>query len=227
MLTNPETMPMRRFLFPLLALPLLVGSTLAQSALPSGGGRALEEHYFSVGLGVPMTSYPDDTRTLIENLESAEGVSRLPLEFNVGVYWPISDAHTLFGPILEVTSDHLSRGDESISFNLMTLAASARRYFTGVAGDGLFGRVDAGIAFAGVNHRYGGDTYSESGNIGFGGAAGAGWAFAVSSSTSIEIGATALFRALPGHETGQREEGADVFEQGSYVAGSFSVGVLW
>ena len=86
MLTNPETMLMRRILFALLALPLLVGSTLAQSALPSTGGRALEEHYFAVGLGVPMTSYPDDTRTLIEDLESAAGVSRLPLEFNVGVY---------------------------------------------------------------------------------------------------------------------------------------------
>lgn len=218
---------MKRLLTALFVLPLLATVALAQPGIPGAGGRSVESHYFSIGAGIPLNSYPKDTRALIEDLESYQGVSRVPIDVNAAVYWPIIDSRTVIGPAVQLTGDHLSRGDESIGFNVISLTASARRYLTGDIGDGLFGRIDAGIASAGVSHRIDNETYAENGNVGFGGAIGTGWALAVSSGTSIELSATALYRDLPGHVTGSVREGQDIFEEGTYVAAAFGVAVLW
>lgn len=216
---------MKRLILSLLSLPMIAAVATAQPGVAAPGPRALESHYFSFAAGVPINSYPDDTKATIEHLQSYDGVTRVPIDGEIGVLWPVVDNHTVLGPSFRATSDIFNRGDEAISFMTMNFGASARRYFTGVVGDGLYGRLDAGVAYASLTHRIGDQTFTGSGNVGFAGTAGAGWSFAVSPGTSIELGAAASYRRLPGHETGVDSDQA--FEAGSYVSGIFSVGVLW
>ena len=219
---------MRRLLSALLLLPLLVATTAAQTTSPEpAAGRAPEPYYFSFAFGVAATSYPADTRALIDDLARHDDVARIPIDGEIGVSWPVFDEMTTLGPSMRATGDHLTRGDESISFNVMSLAASARRYFTGVIGDGPFGRVDAGVAFAGVSHYIDGTpTGSRQGEFGLHAGLGAGWSFPLSSGTSLEIAAAGSYRSLPGHETGQKKRG-ELFERGNYLAGSVGVGLFW
>jgi hypothetical protein len=222
-----ETMTMNRFLRALLLLPVLASTALAQPGVSGpGGGRALESHYFSVEVGVPLNSYPADTRALIDELDAYDGVSRIPVDFSFAVLWPVIDNQTLLGPQAQVTSDHLSRGDVQVSFNVVTLGATARRYLTGTIASGLYARADVGIASAGITHRIEDAERSKSGNFGFGSALGAGFALPVSSGTSLELSATAAYRLLPGYETGSRGY-EDIFEKGEYLSAIFGVAVVW
>jgi hypothetical protein len=211
-------MIMKRIGLILLALPLIAVAAHAQ--------RAAETHYFAIGLGIPMNSYPDDTRRLVADLDATEGVTRLPLDFDVAAYWPIVDGRTVLGPAVHGSADNLTRGDETIALNVIGLGASARRWITGTTGDGLFGRLDAGVAFAGISHDIGSERYSKSGNFGFGGMIGAGYSFAVSSGTSLEVAANAAWRSLPGYTTGRQGSG-DIFESGDYTTVAVDVAVLW
>jgi hypothetical protein len=216
---------MKRYLLTLLLLPIV--ATLATAQAPSLGGRQLESHYFAVGVGYPLNSYPDDTRELIEELQNLEGVSRIPIEASLAAYWPVLDNQTLIGASFGVVGDNLSRGSESISFNVMTLGASARRYLSGSIGDGPYARLDVGIATAGINHRIDDLSFNADGDVGIGGAAGAGYDLAISSGTSLELSATALYRNLPGHLTGSEGSNDETFEQGNYISASFGVALLW
>jgi hypothetical protein len=150
-----------------------------------------------------------------------------------GVLMPLLGRKTLLGLMLSLTSEG-EDGDKVItsSYSLTDIHVSIR-HFISAPGDGLYLRGDIGIAQAsstttGGLGSYGVDNGDHT-NGNWGGAllVGAGYAFPISSGTSLSIDATYTGRLLPGYDTGTWATSNESFENGVYSTAAVMVSVLW
>ena len=116
------------------------------------------------------------------------------------------------GVVVNATADRLDYGDQDwMQVNLYTYAVSTQ-YYTRQVGQGMFGRLDIGIAAANISFDIEGDTEDETSDSGIGMLVGIGYAYPILSGTRIAFNLNYAMRTI---------------EEEAYSTVGFSVGGLF
>lgn len=151
---------------------------------PINSKSDIESWYLILGLGYSDISYPDELQGLIDELKKASNVSHLPLNINIGFYWPLNNKKTMLGAVINGDGDAFSSGSENMQINTYLMGGSAVFHLMDILGKGVYLRADAGLAFSVVTYSLG-ESYSS--DMGFGLRLGGGYAIPISSGTRILI----------------------------------------
>ena len=177
-----------------------------------GAQNKSEKWYTYWGLGGADPTYPSEVGSLLDLMGALPGVDRTRMSMDLlGFYMPIS-GKMLAGVVVNATADRLDYGDQDwMQVNLYTYAASTQ-YYTRQVGQGLFGRLDIGIAAANISYDIEGDTEDETSDSGIGMLVGVGYAYPILSGTRIALNLNYAMRTI---------------EEEAYSTVSFSVGGLF
>jgi hypothetical protein len=183
--------------------------------LPTDGEGAQnkrEKWYTYWGLGGADPTYPSEVGSLLDLMGALPGVDRTRMSMDLlGFYVPMS-SKILAGVVVNASADRLDYGDEDwMQVNLYTYAASAQ-YYARQVGQGLFGRLDIGLAAANVSYDIEGDTEDETSDSGIGMLVGIGYAYPILSGTRIAFNLNYAMRTI---------------EEEAYSTVGFSVGGLF
>ena len=133
--------------FTLVLICALVGLTNDSE----GAQNKSEKWYTYWGLGGADPTYPSEVGSLLDLMGALPGVDRTRMSMDLlGFYVPMS-SKMLAGVVVNASADRLDYGDENwMQINLYTYAASGQ-YYARQVGQGLFGRLDVGLAAASVS----------------------------------------------------------------------------
>ena len=177
-----------------------------------GAQNKSEKWYTYWGLGGADPTYPSEVGSLLDLMGALPGVDRTRMSMDLlGFYMPIS-GKMLAGVVVNATADRLDYGDQDwMQVNLYTYAVSTQ-YYTRQVGQGLFGRLDIGIAAANISYDIEGDTEDETSDSGIGMLVGIGYAYPILSGTRIAFNLNYAMRTI---------------EEEAYSTVGFSVGGLF
>jgi hypothetical protein len=137
----------------------------------------VEDWYSYWGIGFSDTAYPEPLDSILDVAESVSD-TRLKISIDIlGFYFPVADATTIAGFVINGASDRLDDGSDNIQINLYTYGVSAMKFLGTEPGDGLFFRGDFGITKAVLSSSFSSSVGSDTGT-GF--LIGTGYGFAVS-----------------------------------------------
>jgi hypothetical protein len=113
-----------------------------------------ENWYWGMNLGVAAVRYKGNLETLTNAYKTSSNPSHAGGYFDIYFLWPLSNKKTAIGPSISTIHD---RYESSITSDLTVtttiLGASIQHFFTSNIGEGLFGRVDLGVARAKLDNR--------------------------------------------------------------------------
>ena len=187
----------------------------ALMVLPTDGEGAqnkLEKWYTYWGFGGASTTYPSEIGDSLDLLEALPGVERSELSMDLlGFYLPMSK-RMLAGVVVNASADLLEMDDEDwMQVSLYTYAASTQ-YYAREIGQGLFGRLDFGLAAANISYEIGGETDDETSDSGIGLLFGVGYAYPIMSGSRITLNLNYAMRTI---------------EEEAYSTVGFSIGGLF
>lgn len=187
----------------------------ALMVLPTDGEGAQnkrEKWYTYWGLGSADPTYPSELGASLDLLGALPGVDRTRMSMDLlGFYVPMS-SKMLAGVVINGSADRLDDGNEDwMQVNLYTYSASTQ-YYTRQIGQGLFGRLDIGLAAANISYDIDGDTEEETSDSGIGMLVGIGYAYPILSGTRITFNFNYAMRTI---------------EEEAYSTVGFSVGGLF
>ena len=191
---------------------ILICSLVVLPINGEGTQNKSEKWYTYWGLGSADPTYPNEVGSLLDLMGALPGVDRTRMSMDLlGFYIPIS-GKILAGVVVNGTADRLDYGDQDwMQVNLYTYAASTQ-YYTRQVGQGLFGRLDIGIAAANISYDIEGDTEDETSDSGIGMLVGVGYAYPILSGTRITLNFNYAMRNI---------------EEEAYSTVGFSVGGLF
>ncbi len=190
-----------------LVLSVLIFSTnIANSQYTVSKQKTMiESWYLTLGLGYSVISYPSWLQNGVDELVKISGTSHLPLNINLGVYWPSSNDKNLFGVCITGDGDRFENGNNSMQINTYLIGGSMIHHLSSYIGDAFYVRGDAGIAYAAIVEDFGSGASSD---IGFGLRIGLGYAIPVSMETRIQIDAGYTYRNIESDDYGSFSIGA-------------------
>lgn len=168
----------------------------SQSILKQEQKPGVETWYLLLGLGYSDISYPSGLQELIDIMKESSEVNHLPLNMNVGVYWPLNNAKTLLGFIIGADGDRFEYPSGSMQLSSYLIGGSIISHLTDYIGKGVYLRGDAGISFIGITSSTSGDASSDTG---FGLRFGGGYSIPISKDeTRLQLDIGYTYRSIEG-----------------------------
>lgn len=168
----------------------LANSELHEVSDPSGLPTKNEDWYFLAGIGPSHANYSGVLGNAYEEDGDASGVDRTStINFELAVYWPLSDHKTMLGVASYAVGDSMedSAGNEqSLYVNL--LGFSAYHFFGKNIGDAWFIRGDVGLTAARIDIDYNSANYDGRSDRELGFMFGGGYGFPLGSETRVLVG---------------------------------------
>jgi hypothetical protein len=190
-------------------LASIVFVLLIPTAAYADNASGVEDWYAYWAIGGSSNHYPGSLDAALNTLESAPGVNRSQLAFDMlGFYWPLNNKTTL-GFVISGSADRLddSFGDY-LQINHYLYGASSMHFFGKTIGDGFYVRGDVGIAKLNLDSNFGNAT-SDNGS-GF--LLGVGYGWPISNESRILVGLSVSNYSV---------------ENENYSTTSLTVGGLW
>ncbi len=166
--------------------PALETNSITQTA--SDSGNLDENWYWGMNLGISAVRYKGALKTSTDLYKSGTDASHAGGYFDLYFLWPLSNKKTAIGPSVSTIYD---RYESSVTSDLTVkttlIGGSIHHYFTSNIGEGLFARIDLGIAQTKLDNRL----FSTSSpnrsddETGFGARFGLGYSLPVSDTTRI------------------------------------------
>lgn len=148
-----------------------------------------EPWYVHIGIGLSSMSYEADTKEVVDEIESVEGVDNFSMMVDLfGLYFPFNNHKTLFGANFNMALENWSYQSRSIQLTQYLISASSYHYFGQGIGDGFFVRGDLGIAWYNIDIDFDVIEANESTDKGLGLLAGVGYAVPISRETRMQFG---------------------------------------
>ena len=158
-----------------IAVCVMVGTANAESYAKETEESHLESWYLNVGLGAAFTGYPSEIQELLDAIEDMDGVDRIRIGLDMGVYFPIG-TKAILGAAITGAGDRLEAdSDNWMQVNQYLYAVSAQYFLGREIGQGLFLRGDMGLAAWVVENEY----MTITSERGFGGLIGAGYSWPI------------------------------------------------
>jgi hypothetical protein len=172
----------------------------SQSILKQEQKPGVEPWYLLLGLGYSDISYPSGLQELIDILKESSEVTHLPLNINIGVYWPMNNAKTLIGFIISADGDMFDYQGGNMQINSYLIGGSLISHITDYIGKGIYLRGDAGISFISVSSS---SSSGSSSDPGFGLRVGGGYELPISKDeTRIQFDIGYTYRNIEGDSYG-------------------------
>ncbi|MCZ7555445.1 MAG: hypothetical protein M5R41_03450 [Bacteroidia bacterium] len=191
------------------AMQLLSVVTMAQE-------HERETYYFRAGVGYPFVRYSDGMREYTEFLRSESGHRSLLAAMDIGLYWPILNHRALLGMAVTGFFDTYEGPGWNASLNFAQFGPSMQYTFTGIAGEGVYVRLDPGLVMqwnqVDISDGKERVRYEIADNSGFGILLGLGYAYPVWPSTRLSVELSYGHRVSSSHRAQSVE---------------FLLGVLW
>ena len=167
--------------------------------LACNASYAKEEIWYTYwDIGMANHSYPGDANAAFNALEELPGVDRSQFGFNMlGFYLPLP-VNNLMGFVINSSADRFDIGEEYVQLNQYTYSLSTMKFFGSEIGDGVFFRLDAGVAKAVAQSSVAESISSDSG---FGFLAALGVGLPISEGTRILLSGSYSQRRIEGEST--------------------------
>ena len=142
----------------ILSLLMLATPTLAQRESKA------ESWYTYWGLGAAFPMYPTELQNVLDLIKDQSGVKNTAIDFDMlGFYWPVMNHQTAVGFIINGGGDRYEYHGEWFQINQYLYGLSAMHFPGHTIGQGLFVRVDAGIAVMNIQDSDGSNESSDRG----------------------------------------------------------------
>jgi len=156
-----------------------------------GSVEAGQDSWYSYcGLGLAFNSYSGELEKIHESATFRGRDDEVPLGFDAGVYWPLSErSRTLVGFVFNGGEDHSDNGVDHLEIEFSNFGVSSMHFFGLDRCAGLFVRADLGMAWYKLEAS-GTEVFSDASNrgfseLGYGGLIGGGYGFHVSRGKAI------------------------------------------